>query len=248
MSQTIIQITKQGPAADPGIIVFRISGNTLPIGNGAAVQLTGVNSTTGTGAARFKTAFSDGTTYYVVNFNPGPNPPNQPTFNLAATPGGTAKTVAASPGAPSFTIISSGGTDTGVDISLAGGICFLGNTLVNTDQGKVKFNELTTKNTINKHKIKKVISVMNKDNTMVLIKKDSLGNSVPNKDTYISNNHKILIDGNYFEAKNIVNNINIHKKNMPRKRLYNVVLDHHGKMIVNNMVVETLDPKNKFAQ
>ena len=122
------------------------------------------------------------------------------------------------------------------------------NTLVNTDQGKVKFNELTTKNTINKHKIKKVVSVMNKDNTMVLIKKDSLGDSVPNKDTYISNNHKILIDGNYFEAKNIINNINIHKKYMPRKRLYNVLLDHHGKMIVNNMVVETLDPKNKFAQ
>ena len=42
----------------------------------------------------------------------------------------------------------------------------------------IKFNELTTKNTINKHQIKKVVSVMNKDNTMVLVKKDSLGTRV----------------------------------------------------------------------
>ena len=51
---------------------------------------------------------------------------------------------------------------------------------------------------IDKHQIKKVVSVMNKDDTMVLVKKGSLGDFVPSKDTYISNNHKILIDGDYY--------------------------------------------------
>jgi hypothetical protein len=243
MSQNLTAILKQGAPDDEGIIDFIISGNSLSISNGSAIQLTGVNSTLGTGASRFQVAFSDGTTYYVKDLSS--QGPSNFKFNLTANFGPTepAITVAVAPGATSFTITNPGA----VSFSLAGGICFLGNTLVNTDQGKVKFNELTTKNTINKHQINKVVSVMNKDNTMVLVKKDSLGDSVPNKDTYISNNHKILIDGNYFEAKNIVNNFNIYTKNMPRKRLYNVLLDHHGTMIVNNMVVETLDPNNKFA-
>ena len=233
-SQNFTGILQSNPGNLP--ITFRINTNQLSISNGSQIQLSGTDNVTGTDVTNFTNAFDDSVTYYVADLQ---NPSGTIfTFRLSASNGGPAI------GSVGF-IINNPGV---VSFSLSGGICFLGNTLVNTDQGKVKFNELTTKNTINKHQIKKVVSVINKDDTMILIKKDSLGDSVPNKDTYISNNHKILIDGNYFEAKNIVNNINIHKKKMPRKRLYNVLLDHHGKMIVNNMVVETLDPKNKFAQ
>ena len=237
-SQNIDELTKQGG----GEAKFQINGNDLSIANGSQIQLSGTTLTTGTDAANFQSVFNDSTTYFVRNVIETPGPEGTTVqFNLSLTSGGTVRKLG-------------GGDPYGIDdisvvsFSLVGGICFLGNTLVNTDQGKVYFNELTTKNTINKHQIKKVVSVMNKDDTMVLVKKDSLGDFVPSKDKYISNNHKILIDGDYYEAKNIVNNFNIHKKRMPRKRLYNVLLDHHGTMIVNNMVGETLDPLNKLAQ
>lgn len=237
-SQNMVNIIKDGNPEDPDVIIFFIEGNTLGIGNGSQIQLSGVDSTLGSGSTRFKEAFNNETIYYVRGFEVATGTD----FRFELTTGSAAPPSIGVPGG-AFEITN----DSVVSFSLAGGICFLGNTSVNTDQGKVKFNELTTKNTINKHQIKKVVSVMNKDDTMVLVKKDSLGDFVPNKDTYISNNHKILIDGNYFEAKNIVNNFNIYTKKMPRKRLYNVLLDHHGTMIVNNMVVETLDPNNKFA-
>ena len=35
---------------------------------------------------------------------------------------------------------------------------------------------------------------------------------------------------------------------MRSPRIYNVLLGHHGKMVVNNMLAETLDPENKFAK
>ena len=65
----------------------------------------------------------------------------------------------------------------------------------------------------------------------------------------MSGNHKILFKGELYKSKDLA-------LNMPGKlnyveykgdTLYNVLMENHETMIVNNMVVETLDPENRIA-
>ncbi len=44
-----------------------------------------------------------------------------------------------------------------------------------------------------------------------------------------------------------LNNENIYKVKYNGELLYNVLLDKHDKMIVNNLICETLDPNNGIA-
>ena len=52
----------------------------------------------------------------------------------------------------------------------------------------------------------------------------------------------IYINGKLVRAKNLVNNKNVLKKITRRVPIYNVLLNEHHKMTVNNMTVETLHP------
>ena len=65
----------------------------------------------------------------------------------------------------------------------------------------------------------------------------------------MSGNHKVLYNGELHKSKDLA-------LQMPGKlnyveymgdTLYNVLMKDHETMIVNNMVVETLDPENKIA-
>ena len=76
----------------------------------------------------------------------------------------------------------------------------------------------------------------------------SLGNHLPSQKTVISMNHKILYQGKMTKAKYFVGNTGIYKIPYKQETLYNVLLETHDKMIVNNMICETLDPRNTIAQ
>jgi len=124
--------------------------------------------------------------------------------------------------------------------------CFLEGTPVLTDQGEIPIEQLTSKNTIDDQKVVKVTKTMNKDNYMILIKKDALSQNVPSQDTYISKNHGIYIDDKLVYAKNLLllKNLSITIMEIGHTYIYNVLLPTHSKMSVNNMTVETLDPSN----
>ena len=66
--------------------------------------------------------------------------------------------------------------------------------------------------------------------------------NIPNQDTLTTREHGIYINGKLVRAKNLVNNKNVLKKITRRVPIYNVLLNEHHKMTVNNMTVETLHP------
>ena len=127
---------------------------------------------------------------------------------------------------------------------LDGKFCFLAGTPVVTDQGEIAIEKITSKNTINGMKVKEVVSYRNADNFMILIKKGALGENSPNKDTLISQNHRVFIGSKPIMAKKLINHTTIVRKFMVPEIVYNVLLDKPRKktMSVNNLIVETKDP------
>lgn len=137
----------------------------------------------------------------------------------------------------------------------SGNICFLGNAKVQTDQGKIRFDKLSVLNTIDGIQIKQVVKVVNYDNTLIFIYKNALGKNYPNKNMYISKNHGIYLDTDFINCNKLqaTNNIvrardlvKLHKVvEITRQRkdiIYNVLLSFHGKMMVNGLICETLNP------
>ena len=126
-------------------------------------------------------------------------------------------------------------------------ICFLGDTKVKTDQGYITFKTLSTKHTISNHSIKKVVCVKNSDSTMVFIRKHALGKNIPNKNTYISRNHGIYINGQLVRARNLVNGTTVQEHSRKRELIYNVLLDTYMSINVNNMSCESLNHKDAMV-
>ena len=127
-------------------------------------------------------------------------------------------------------------------------ICFLGDTKVQTDQGLVEIRNLTNKYTILGNRVKKIVKVMNKDNTMVFVCKHALGKNIPNKNTYISRNHGIFINGILIRARDLVNGKTVQEHERKREFIYNVLLDTYAILNVNNMPCESLNPADIMVQ
>jgi hypothetical protein len=126
-----------------------------------------------------------------------------------------------------------------------GRICFLQDTPVITDQGELPIQDITSDNTISGRFVEKVSRIINQDNFMIMIKKDSLDFQVPSQDTLISQHHRVYIGKKGIKAKYLINNDTIYKYKTGHQPIYNVLLegDKKGKMNVNNLTVETLDRK-----
>jgi hypothetical protein len=128
-------------------------------------------------------------------------------------------------------------------------ICFLGDTVINTDQGKLKIKDVKAgKHTINNNKIKHVTQTrLSRQNTLMLFKKNALAPGVPDRNTYVTKDHKIMynnkmVSAQYFELWNP----NVKQVKYKMHTLYNIALEGKGTMIANNMQTETLDPSNKL--
>lgn len=85
----------------------------------------------------------------------------------------------------------------------SGNICFLGSEKVETDQGKIRFDELTTDHTIFGQKIKQVVKVINSDDNLIFIRKHAFAKKVPSQNTYISRNHGVYIDDSIIQEKDL---------------------------------------------
>ena len=65
----------------------------------------------------------------------------------------------------------------------------------------------------------------------------------------ITQNHKIFYKGEMMRAKDFVNDFeNVKKIKYTGEVLYNVLMEQPDKMMVNNLICETLHPENSIAK
>ena len=85
---------------------------------------------------------------------------------------------------------------------------------------------------------------------MILMKKGSLYENVPNNDTYLTGNHTVFFNREMVKAKDLVNGNTITKEKMRNELVYNVLLEgeKQGKMIAHGMITETLSPSSLFVK
>ena len=130
-------------------------------------------------------------------------------------------------------------------------ICFPSGTPITLDQGMVTIEKVNPRfHTINGKKIVAVTKTTTPEETMVCIKKNALGKNIPSQETIITNFHKIMYNNKLIEANVLAKMVKegINKIPYNGEPLYNILMEDHELMTVNNMLVETLNPKNLIAK
>ncbi len=129
-------------------------------------------------------------------------------------------------------------------------ICFPAGTPVKTDQGNIAIEKIDPAvNTIHNKPIIAITQTYMNEDKIVCIEKHSLGINIPNKRTYISNYHGIVYKNKLIPAKQLVGRFRgIYYVKYNKEILYNILMEKHYIMNVNNMHVETLNPKNIVAK
>jgi hypothetical protein len=124
-------------------------------------------------------------------------------------------------------------------------VCFVAGTPVNTDQGLVPIEQIDYRfHTINNEPIVAITQTRSTENQLIYIPKNALGPEQPSQDTISSLSHKVLYNRVMTRAVNLPG-----VKMIPYEGqiLYNVLMNNYSKMTVNNLTVETLDPRNDVA-
>jgi hypothetical protein len=128
--------------------------------------------------------------------------------------------------------------------------CFIAGSMVKTDQGDVAIEKITTENTVNGKKVKRILSRLYNDE-LIKIKKDAFDTNVPDRDTHMTKNHKIKFGEKYIKAKtlekyHIKNKKKILKVENNQVRVYNLQFEEYQDIVVNNMETESLHPTFDF--
>lgn len=128
-------------------------------------------------------------------------------------------------------------------------ICFLGDTPITTDQGKVAIEDIDPDlYTIDGEPILAISKTKSKD-YLVCFEKHALYNNVPSQRTIMSKTHKVAHLGKMKEAHRFCNITDkVYKIPYEGQTLYNVLMEKHRTMKVNNLTCETLNPKNEMAK
>lgn len=130
-------------------------------------------------------------------------------------------------------------------------ICFPKNTPIETDQGIISIQNLIPGyHTIQQKEIRYVTQTKLKNQKqLMLFKKDCLYKNVPRQNTKITMNHKILYENNLIPSKYFeLWNPNVKRVRYNNETLYNIVMENHEIINVNNMEVETLHPDHKIVK
>jgi hypothetical protein len=131
-----------------------------------------------------------------------------------------------------------------------GDICFPAGTPITTNQGIIPIEKINQNiHTIRNKKIVGITQTITQDKHLICFEKDALGPNIPNQKTIISKNHCIFYKGEMIKAKNFINKFeNVKKVIYTGEILYNVLMEEHDKMMVNNLICETLHPENTIAK
>jgi hypothetical protein len=129
-------------------------------------------------------------------------------------------------------------------------ICLVSGTPILTDQGIVAIEKIDTAvHTISGKRIVAVTKAITPEKNLICFEPHSVAINCPTKRTIMTPGHEVLYKGKLVQAKHFVGKLNgVHTVPYDGKVVYNVLLQQHGVMSVNNMVVETLHPQNKVAK
>jgi hypothetical protein len=128
-------------------------------------------------------------------------------------------------------------------------VCFLENTKINTDQGIIEIKDINPEiNTIYKKKIVGISKTITNENYLISFEKSCLYNNIPKERTVLSQNHKIYYKGKWIKARLFLNKKGVNKIVYNGEILYNILMEKYDKVIVNNLICETLHPNNIIAK
>jgi len=129
-------------------------------------------------------------------------------------------------------------------------ICFVAGTPVKTDQGLIEIEKINPKkHTIRNKKIVAITQTICPQKLLVCIEKDALGPNVPSQKTITTKDHQIFFNKQMIEPRKLVGQLEgVRYIKNKGEILYNVLMEQHDKMIVNNMITETLHPDNLVAK
>ena len=130
-------------------------------------------------------------------------------------------------------------------------ICFVKDTMIQTDSGLKKIQDITTNDTIDNIEVTGITKTINNNiNHLIQIKKNAFRKNVPSKDIIVTRSHKININGETKKAYDLLNigNHKISKIPYNGEVLYNILLETYRFIKVQNVYMETLHPNNKIAR
>lgn len=134
-------------------------------------------------------------------------------------------------------------------------ICFPASTPIVTDNGIFEIGTLyrdiennSIKHSINGKPISSITKTTTYDKELICFEKDSISNGIPSKRTVMSRNHKVSVNGKMYPARMLIKDELIYTVPYTGEYLYNVLLDTHEVINVNNLLCETLDPRNEVSK
>ena len=129
-------------------------------------------------------------------------------------------------------------------------ICFVAGTPINTDQGIVNIDKIDINiHTISDKKIVAVTKTITRDKYLICFDKNAFDDNVPSQQTIISEKHLVLYKGNMSKSKDLLDKVKgVNRIKYVGEILYNVLLETCGNITVNNLICETLQPRNKIAK
>jgi hypothetical protein len=129
-------------------------------------------------------------------------------------------------------------------------ICFPAGTPITTDQGYIPIEQINPEiHTIHNSRIVAITKTITHDKYLVCFEKHSLGPNIPNKKTITSKNHKVYYNGAMIKAYLFLKHFKyVSPVKYNGEILYNVLMEKHDKLKVNNIIFETLDPENLIAK
>jgi hypothetical protein len=132
-------------------------------------------------------------------------------------------------------------------------VCFIAGTPILTDQGIIHIDKINPKiHTIHNKRIVAITRTITNEDTLVCIEPDALGPNIPSEKTTVSRCHAILFNGKMVRAKKLVSLISDKNKvyyvKYNKEILYNILMEVHERISVNNMIAETLDPNHMIAK
>ena len=131
-------------------------------------------------------------------------------------------------------------------------ICFPAGTPIQCDQGIIAIEKMDP--SVHTIRGKKVVGITRSvslyDKYLVCLKKDCVAPNVPSQDTVMTKTHQVFFRGQMVKAGDLVKRgvQGVEKVKYNDEVLYNVLMEKHDKMLVNNLICETLHPEHDIAK
>ena len=107
---------------------------------------------------------------------------------------------------------------------------------------------MTKENTIDDKKIVGISKIIYSQSHIVTVKKDAFGENKPSADINVAPYHLFIINKKLEPIGNFINEDRIFLRKYNNEYLYNIILENEDIIEVNNMQVQTMDPKTLLAK